>query len=373
MGITQHPGGVTTIDGTPSKYFLYGMGKEGYCKDVTVPRIRSIRPHVYGVLLDTFMLFPWYVELDYSPARTLFYYPSDGGGGLPKNCDHVLRKCNVPVSMSKFAQKQVKDCHNIDAKYIPHAVDHKIYYPLSKEERQALRKSKGLENKYVVGVVARNQPRKMLDRTIKAVVAFAKFAKENGEARLLLHCDPDDQATMFDLRSLALRLGIENRVVWTGMKYYQGFDYKTMNEIYNCMDVFLLTTSGEGWGVPMTEAMAAEIPVVATLYTTTEEMVVNHKAGLGVKLVGCEEVTFFDKNSYDYDLAVMNGTITGSWEVERGIMDVNDCAHKLQLLYDNPSMRTEMGANGRKAVLEEYTWEKVINEWDALLSSMVSW
>ena len=37
--------------------------------------------------------------------------------------------------------------------------------------------------------------------------------------------------------------------------WLNGFDWNQMNEVYNLMDVFFLSTSGEGFGVPTIEAM----------------------------------------------------------------------------------------------------------------------
>jgi len=55
--------------------------------------------------------------------------------------------------------------------------------------------------------------------------------------------------------------------------------------------VSFLSTSGEGWGIPLVEAMSCKVPVVATNYTTIQEIVVDNKAGFGVKLAGVEEMT----------------------------------------------------------------------------------
>jgi glycosyltransferase involved in cell wall biosynthesis len=145
-----------------------------------------------------------------------------------------------------------------------------------------------------------------------------------------------------------------------------------MNEVYNLMDVFYLSTSGEGFGIPIIEAMACEVPVVATDYTTTPELVKENNAGYGAKLVGTEDVgvkEFFNWNSSHYDNLVANGTMTGSWEVERGMVDLLDAAIKIESIYKNPDEAVKMGKNGRKAVEEKYdfdtivgpSWEKVIN------------
>ncbi len=46
-----------------------------------------------------------FMNIDTSPAKTFFYFPSDGGGGLPIGCEAILKKINVPIAMAKFGQK----------------------------------------------------------------------------------------------------------------------------------------------------------------------------------------------------------------------------------------------------------------------------
>ena len=360
-------GCVKLQDGTPVNFSLYGRGRDDYCKDVIIPRIQQIKPDIFFVLLDTFMLFNWYEHQDFSPAKTIFWAPSDGGGGLPHGCEKVLQKCYYPVMMSKFGQKQMKDIHNLQTDYIPHMVDYELFKPATKEEKEQLKIKYSLQGKYVVGLIGRNQGRKMHDRAIKA---FAKWCKPHQEAVLLIHYDPYDSAAVFDTIKLVQFLGIANRVVFTGMKYYQTFPYKQLPEIYNLMDVYMSSTSGEGFGVTTIEAESCEIPVLVTDYTTTSELITNHNSGEGIKLVGTEQVNVFDLHSKEYDLMMMNGTITGSWTVERGLMDINDCAEKLEKLYQNPELRKQYGKNGRIAVLKEYTCDIVVEKWNKVLQSL---
>lgn len=342
------PPGVTFKDGTKLNFWVYGNGREPYCKDLIMPRIRDIKPDVFVVLLDTFMLFPWITELDFAPAKSVFYYPSDGGGQLPSGCENVLKKVNVPIAMAKFGQQQAQKMYNIPALYMPHHVDTNNFFPLSDEEKAIARKRWGFTNKFVVGTVARNQGRKMLDRTIKG---FAEFCKDKPDAILFMHTDPTDAASVFDLNQLVLRHNLQNRVIFTGMKYYKGFDYKDLNELYNLMDVFLLSTSGEGFGIPIIEAMACGVPVVATDYTTTPELVIDHNAGFGVKVAA---------------------EITGSWNVERAVMDIDDCNKKLTKLYNQPKTRKKMGNNGLKAVKKHYSHDVVMKQWEKIFEEMTN-
>ncbi len=342
------PKGLKLQDGTELKFTLLGGSPRPYASDLIMPLIKKYKPDIFGVLLDTFMLYPWFLNLDFSPAKSIFYFPSDGGGGMPLGCENILRKVNCPVAMARFGMRQVKQFYNIDTKYIPHAVDTKIYYPLSQAERNNIKAKYGLQDKFVVGVVARNQGRKMLDRTIKT---FSMFSKTHPNAVLFLHTDPYDVAAPFDIVQLINRYNLQNRVMFSGMTFFNGFDYKQMNEVYNLMDVFFLSTSGEGFGVPIIEAMACEIPVVATDYTTTPELLVEDgECGLPVPI---------------------SSELTGSWNVERAIMDDNAAVEKLDILYQDKELRERLGKMGRQKVMSLYNWDKVGADWNKLMEDLI--
>lgn len=360
-GQTLAPG-IKLEEGFELKYTIHGQGREAYFKDLIEYKIKELKADVFVVLLDTFMLYPWLTQLDFSPAKTLFYFPSDGGGGLPLGCDQILRKMNYSVAMAEFGQQQVKKVHDIVTGFIPHGVDVKNFYPLPHSERTELRKKWGLEGKFVIGCVARNQGRKMMDRAFKIMKLYAK---ENPNAILLLHSDPNDNAAVFPMTEMIKRYGLENRVRFTGMNFYKGYTYKEMNAVYNVMDVFLLPTSGEGFGVPIIEAMACQIPCLVTDYTTTDELVKKNKSGFGINLVGTTE----EENVVAHGDEIIDGTICGSWMVERGICSCKDAVVKLKLLEDE-KLRKEFGINGRKAVLEKYDWNVINPQWVKIIKQL---
>jgi len=353
-------------DGTEFNFKIYGAGAgDAYFNKTLTTLLRQIKPDRFIVLLDTFMLFPWFLNLDTAPAKTFFWFPSDGGGGLPAGCESILRKVNCPVAMARYGQKQVKDYYGLDVAHIPHGLDKNRFYQLPEADRLELKKKWGFQDKFVIGVVARNQPRKALDRTIKGMKLIAEKIPN---AVLFLHLDPKDVAQQaFQIPNLVKKYGLENRVIYSGMEWHKGFGWDKMNEVYNVMDMFLLTTTGEGFGIPIIEAMACGVPVLATDYTTTPELVLEHNAGLGINLAGVEPVEMFNFNSKDYDTRMFDGTMTGSWEVERGLCSVADIATKTEILYKDPELRKKMGVNGRKAVLAKYSFDVVGQQWEDLL------
>lgn len=334
-------------DGIELKFNVIGGSNAPYAQNLITPYVKKYNIDVVVILLDTFMTYPWLLNLDFSPAKSIFYYPSDGGGGMPLGCENILKKVNYPIAMARYGQRQVKELYGLDTGYIPHAVDLRYYYPLSKEEKERCKFKFGLQGKFVVGVVQRNQGRKMPDRLIKS---FAIFAKAHPDAVLLLHTDPYDVASPIDMLQLIHRYGIENRIVFTGMTFFNGFDYKQMNEVYNAMDVYYLTTSGEGFGIPLIECQACEVPAVATNYTTTPELLIEDGiSGIPVKITS---------------------ELTGSWNVERAIMSDEDGAKALTTLYDNPELRKEMGRIGREKVEKIYNWDIVGKQWIKLIEEI---
>ena len=365
-------------DGTKFNYTIYGQGRAGYFADLIPGLLKKLNIERFIILLDTFMLHGaygnpqggWFLQTDTSPALTYFWFPSDGGGGLPKGCDLILRKINHPVAMAEFGQKQVKDYYNMDVKFIPHGTEPERFYRLPDDKRNEARKKWGVQDNFVIGVVARNQGRKMLDRTIKACAIMNLVKNEIPNAKLFLHLDVNDPAQVFLISNIVQRYNLENRVVYSGVSALKGFHWNEMNEVYNLFDTFLLTTSGEGFGIPIIEAMSCRVPVLATDYTTTPELVKNNNAGLGINLVGHaeEEIDMGSMNMKEYDDLMMDSTMTGSWEVERGLCSAKDAARKLVYLYKNPELRKQMGENGRKAVLSKYDFNNIVGPaWENIL------
>lgn len=345
------PKGLVLQDGTKFNFTILGGSPQPYARDLLIPYIKKYKIDVFGILLDTFMMMQnppqWFLSMDFSPAKTIFYYPSDGGGGMPLGCENVLKKVNCPVAMARFGQRQVKELYGMETRYIPHAIDINNYFPLSREEREKLKAKYGLQGKFVVGVVQRNQGRKMPDRMIKS---FALFCKNHPDAILFCHTDPYDVAAPIDLIQLINRYKIQNRIMFSGMTFFNGVDYKDMNNIYNLMDVFFLTTSGEGFGIPIIEAMACGIPPVVTDYTTTHELLIEDGVcGIPVKLAS---------------------ELTGSWNVERAIMDDEDGAKALETLYNNPELREQYGKVGIEKAKNLYNWDKIGQEWNKLIEEI---
>ena len=174
-----------------------------------------------------------------------------------------------------------------------------------------------------------------------------------GIGNLLVHnSDPNDVASASNSQDLIMRLRLQHRIRYSGMQWWDGFPVSDMPGIYNAMDVYLSTTTGEGFGVCTIEAMACQVPVVITDYTTGRELV-KEKGEAGILVdVGTE--------------------IIGSWNVPRAFIDEDKTVEALNTLYHDAAMRDRMGGTGRKVVEQHYQWSRVIGDWDKLLQRLAN-
>jgi hypothetical protein len=155
-------------DGTEIKSKTYGRIGHQYFADIISDHLKKTKSDILLIILDTFMFHGdpnnpqngWFLKIDHNPAKAIFWYPSDGGGGMPTGCELILKKCDCVVAYSKFAQQQVKDYYGLETEFIPLSTESKRFYRYPEEQREALKKAWGLQGKYIVGSVFRNQPRK---------------------------------------------------------------------------------------------------------------------------------------------------------------------------------------------------------------------
>lgn len=121
-------------------------------------------------------------------------------------------------------------------------------YTTSKQKRLLAKQKFGLEGKKVVGSVGRVAPIKNYEIILQALVGtdahfacFGRFDPENPYCSSLIN--------------LAKSLGISERVHWLG-------NSNNLTEDIHCIDLFVMPSFTEGFGMAALEAQAASIPSV---------------------------------------------------------------------------------------------------------------
>lgn len=148
---------------------------------------------------------------------------------------------------------------------VPHGTDSSKYYPMNKKET---RKKLGIDpDAFVVGCASTNQFRKRQDLVIRA---FSYLAKENPKARLLLWCWNNDERG-WDLHQLARYYGVFDKVYFVHDQIAQ-MEESDLNEMYNCMDVHVNLSGGEGWGLTSVESALCGVTQIVPDWSATREI-----------------------------------------------------------------------------------------------------
>lgn len=181
----------------------------------------------------------------------------------------ALSTAIYPMVYSKWG-RQVLAESNIEAAYVPCSAPGDVFKP---GDKKAAREALGIidKAKFIIGVVAANkdpQDRKGLSSNMQA---FAKFAESHEGAYMYLHTNIHGPINILDI---AQRLGVRDRIIQCdplasalGM-----LDTAYMVNAYNACDVLLNLAQSEGFGLPLLEAQMCGVPVVATDFSTTDEL-----------------------------------------------------------------------------------------------------
>lgn len=131
---------------------------------------------------------------------------------------------------------------------------------------------------------ARNQPRKLLPRTLEI---FRRFAVGKPDVLLHLHCDPQDPMARlpvytYDLQADIDFLGLKEQVrLISKMSIFAGLSLAQLAALYQAADVHLLASWAEGFGLPTLQAAAAGVVPMAIAYSASHELVRAHGEAVG--------------------------------------------------------------------------------------------
>jgi glycosyltransferase involved in cell wall biosynthesis len=210
--------------------------------------------------------------------KSIIYFPVDSE---PRKADlKVLPFFDEVVTYTEYAKSVMKplitDTQFKNIKIIPHGTNTSDFYPYSDADKLKAKKEMfGSEDVYVFGSVNRNQVRKDFGSLI---MGFAMFKHTSGaNALLYLHCNPIDPMGI-NIYRLCERVGLElGKDVILPKEYSEnkGFSTEELNKIYNSFDCFITTTTSEGWGLTITEAMATKTLVVCPKHTSLTEITDN--------------------------------------------------------------------------------------------------
>jgi len=204
-----------------------------------------------------------------SQIRWLPWTPIDHDP-IPKVVLERAREAYLVLPYSRWGERLLREA-GIRTRYIPHGVETSIFRPLDKQEA---RKKLGLKADYLFGMVAANvgfPSRKCFDRVLEA---FSIFKRKHRDAKLYIHSWPGSEWNGPDLLRLVQLFGLDEDVSFPNpYRYMLGFSDEEMAWLYNSFDCLLMPSMAEGFGIPLIEAQACGVPVIATDFSAMTENV----------------------------------------------------------------------------------------------------
>jgi glycosyltransferase involved in cell wall biosynthesis len=179
-------------------------------------------------------------------------------------------------------------------------------------------------DRFAVGWIGRMTAVK---RTDDVLIAFKRLRDSGIDAVLCMVGDGPDRVL---LERRARELGVTRDMLFLG---YQ----EDVAPFYAAFDALVLPSENEGTPVSVIEALAAELPVVATRVGGVPDVVTDGEDG---------------------------------FLVEAGATD--DLAERLGRLARDPQLRSRMGKKGRERVLPRYAVERLVDDVDELYRSLLS-
>jgi glycosyltransferase involved in cell wall biosynthesis len=281
MGYANRMGIITAEEGVQ----IYPSGANPFSEDVAIEDYLNFKADMLITIKE-----PWvfnhifYQPINFVPMAIIDHSP------VSTEITSKLNTAFKVIAVSRFGQMELKRAE-IDSYYIPHGVNTSIYKPYP-EKKEEYRKLWYLDpDAYTIGIVAMNRSRKLISRMLRGYKRFREM-NPNVNSQMLLWTDiipmdmPEDpQMGVADvgvnLLPEILQLGLNEHVIWPhrdlirhGLPEWSGEGGKwDMVKLYNCMDVLLHCTGGEGFALPLIEAQACGVVPITTDYAAAPEQV----------------------------------------------------------------------------------------------------
>ena len=325
------------------------------------------KPHIYLSMED-----PWQFSHTVMSPLKQFYriVASPTVDSIPQRQDflQMFREIDYLYAYTDWAKNYLNEMGLNCRGSIGMGIDPELFKPLDKAELR--NKYKLPENAIIFGFVARNQLRKRFPELLKAFSIYLKSVPEDVAKRsyLLLHTSSPDAG--WNLAQHLLENNVIHKVLFTYMcrttgevfittykddRAYSPFSgeltaflpnvvasppERVLVEIYNLMDYYVQCANCEGFGSPMLEAAACNIPLIGTDYSAIGELV-SRFGGICVKTL----------NNFDHNVMAY-----------RSCINPEDFAKAMVNILGT-------SVNSRELVLQRYTWTHVTDKFIEILDT----
>lgn len=275
-------------------------------------------------------------------------------GGLDYN---LLNATAInPIAISQFGRDQLQTDGFKDVPLVYHSVDPRRFYPPSTQERHQARSLLGIpDDVFVIGCNAANESSADRKSFNEQISAFASFHHRHPKSALYLYTLEYRHPLGLDIGSMLVRNDLDNCVIFPDPgRYDEGSitDRDLRNTFYWTLDLYTQCSRGEGFCIPVVEAQACGLPIVASNNSTFPEICA--RGDHGARLVPTQRAWSALSSSY--------------WGTPL-ISDIEDAYEMFHLEWRNSDLQPYRDASRTKAL--EFSplaiWE---HQWKPLLDTI---
>lgn len=254
--------GFNDIPVYPRKYDPYG-------NDVIQAHAAAFKANIIMSLMDV-----WVLKVEQFPMllRWIPWFPIDHDT-MPQAIRNKLAQAYKRITFSRHAEKLTHEA-GLDCYYVPHGIETDVFKPRDRDES---REKLGLpKDAWIVGTVAMNKGVPSRKNFVEMLTAFANCKKRHPSMVYFLQTDRGEGINgMVNLPELLTNLGLEEgKDVFFCNPYTQaiGFPVDYFPMVYSALDVHMLVSAGEGFGIPIVEAQSCGCPVIVGDWTAMSEL-----------------------------------------------------------------------------------------------------
>jgi len=262
----------------------------------------------------------------------------------------AVAKADVKVTETQISAGMLLRAKLPNVTSIPCAVDTDVFKPLGDAEKESMKANiHGVKpDDFVILFVGRPNWRKNFP-TMLATLHELIIRRGHKNVKFVMHSDMSDPAAATNQSQWIKALDLNDNIIFTNNEMWdQGVEKKVLAQIYNMADVYFQPHGGEGFGITMAEAMACGLPVIATDYTSTKEMIGNNERGYRLP--------------FRHMLQMMG--------VRRPVPDTMVCADALEMYINGKVDGKKQGRLGHEFAVENYSTSCVLEKWGKLLSKL---
>ena len=255
---------------------------------------------------------------------------------IPNEWVPVLSAMDDIWTVSHWGKRIFEECGvKHDVKVVPEGVDTVLFSPEKRNDHAWSEVDDGFDSSFKFLFLGKWEKRKNVGMLMRA---FQDEFKEGEDCRLILACDnPFIKGFSAGVAAWEAGVRFDHRFIW----FHNAMSDEYLATLYANCDAFVMPTSGEGWCLPLMEAMASGLPCLSSTVGGQEEYL---RDGLFYPI-------YHEGFEAENDGIFFDGTV-GEW----AIISEASLRREMRYVYDNQDEARKMGARAAAEMHEKWSW-----------------